>query len=59
MSYENEPSGKRSTDPLLDPPPGISLSAFFEQFFAESDARAARRGIDPDGAEDEAPRSKR
>lgn len=59
MSYENEPSGKRSTDPLLEPPPGISLSAFFENFFAGHEARAGGQGINPDGAEDEAPRSNR
>lgn len=59
MSYEIEPSGKRSTDPLLDPPPGISLSAFFEAFFAGHEARSGGQGIDPDGAEDDAPRSNR
>ncbi len=56
MSHENEPSGKRSTDPLLEPPPGISLSAFFESFFAGHDARSGGQGIDVDafgGTEDE------
>jgi hypothetical protein len=43
MSYENEPPS-RTPDPLLQPPPGITLSAFFEHIPLET--------IDPDADED-------